>query len=343
MGSFGDLLYDLSTALGSGMEKGMSEERTETANRKKLKLQQEFDIEREQRGYAHEALKTHDAALKERLEREAGWRTLAPYLEPDMPPVTSAEVAPQARPEILRERPVMGTRPGKVDPGAPLSVAGNLASLIKAKQPKPPTDRGHQPYDDAYRRVLAATGDQTKAERAGREAAAAASGLKVGAGIGATQGAPPTATPAERKDILDTETVINQVNRTKEKFKREYVGILQGGVRGKFGARIGGGDPEELAFRASAAVLRRDLRMKFSGLAVTNPELWMNIEAIPDPEKVAPDMFMATLDENLTVLQDKLGRMKAQFARPANQPATPAPKPKKVIKDYGDGFVLESD
>jgi hypothetical protein len=218
-----------------------------------------------------------------------------------------------------------------------------LTGLLKAQKPKAPSDRAHVPYDDAYRRVLAATGDQTKAELAGREAAAAASGLKVGAGITTTQGLPPTASAAERKDIVDTESVVNQITRTKDLFKQKYVGILQGGVRGKFGARIGGGEPEELAFRAAAAVLRRNLRMKFSGLAVTNPELWMNIEAIPDPEKVSADMFMATLDENLTVLQDELGRKKGQFARPSSQPATPAPKARKVIKDYGGGFVLEED
>lgn len=163
-------------------------------------------------------------------------------------------------------------------------------------------------------------------------------GKQTGGRIGAELDMPPRPTEETRKELAGLESALSQGQRVVDRFKTEYAGIVGGGIRGKTMARIFGPSEEEGKFRASAAVFRRNLRQQFSGLAVTAPELWMNIEAIPDPEKVAPEMFMAVVEENLTDLREKLRIRSGQYQRPAGQPTTPSTGRRR---DLGGGFYLE--
>jgi hypothetical protein len=336
MGSFGDLLYDLSTSFGSGMEKGMAEQRGEALTQRKEKRAQGYQIEAEKRAQAGQI---EDERRKRDVDL-ADWGSihdlLAPIIEPMLPPTVTPAAEPQVaeRPSGPQFEPAV--TPTKISRETPLAGYTALAGLLKAQKPARgrgvtqvemqgaltnPADPLHE-YAKRYfygeAGTAAAPGKGGYIDVQGQVA-----GQRVGGGIQATQALPPTATPADRKNILDAEAAILQGARVRERFKSDYVGIFAGGIKGRLGARLLGNTPEEAGFRASAKSLVSNLRRQFSGLAVTDSEVRNTLESMPDPDKVSPDTFLAILDENLQTLKERVGLHKGQFERPTSQPTTP--------------------
>ena len=181
MGSFGDLLYDLAEAGGRGLEKGMAAQRKEDEEASAFKRMMPLRLEqhRGEKGVEEEFTIRGEGrkAAAEMEERGRVHGLLAPILERAMPPTVTQEVMPGATPEVLRERPsVTKSTPFKVSPETSLPAYKEVFDLLGKQQGG---DHAHQPYDDAYRRVLAQTGDRVKAEEAGRLAAGQAAGAKL--------------------------------------------------------------------------------------------------------------------------------------------------------------------
>jgi hypothetical protein len=140
MGSFGDLLYDLSTALGSGMSKGMEEQRTEAREIKKARrtaeLNKEYQVQTEQRAQAGQIEDEARAEVAAGKKRRGVAAAVGPYLGEAL----STE-APASTSDVQRGR----RKPYVLDPETPLEGISHLMGIAEkreareAKEPKAPT------------------------------------------------------------------------------------------------------------------------------------------------------------------------------------------------------------
>jgi hypothetical protein len=260
-----------------------------------------------------------------------------------MPPVTSAEVAPEATAEVLRERPVTETRPYKIKGRPPVAAYGPLYTLLGKKQAQP-RDRAHQPYDDAYRRVREAGGSLQEAEEAGRKAAAEASGLKTGANVKATLAQPPEISPTERGQLAGAEAIRQMAGDIYSQFEgggRAFVNPWMGGEGATSMRRLlPGAAPslKEERMRTSVNKLFNHITRLEAGLTQSQSEELRQYRVLPTMG-TTPEKFQANLEGAVDYANRLEQTISGQVAQPRGRGATGQGK---VIKDYGGGYILRS-
>ena len=368
------VFYDLASYAGRGLEEGFARQRQEDADVRGFQRLTPLQVERLRQqkemelpytiGAEQRAEQKTIGAEKRRtaLEREkdaAALTATAPYLAESLATETPGQpgaIQPSGPMAGLRDPfsvPTPPTRtPYAVPPGTPWEATKALIGVgqarEKANRPVQPRDRAHQPYDDAYRRVLAGGGSPVEAEAAGAQAAAAASGAKVGAGIAATQAAPPTVNPKQLDDINQGDALLKQLDKLEADFDANQhliggIGTGAGTYRRKarqaFPSLFGRLNVTEQDWIAKAEQFRGGEILDFFGKVVPKGEQNIAARMIPDVDVMQPEQFRAALKATRARIIMGMEGLRTQLRTPVGQAGRPG-TPEGDVVDLGGGFKL---
>jgi len=126
---------------------------------------------------------------------------------------------------------------------------------------------------------------------------------------GKTATAPVAAPSEERGKMVEGLSQLDSLNAIDKLFDPDFVGIYEGGVKGKLKSKTGiGADPVEAKFRAEVAKMRAQIRKFYFGSAQSKQELEGALEAVPDADGMSPTAFEASMDTTRRNIRSMLRR-----------------------------------
>jgi hypothetical protein len=126
---------------------------------------------------------------------------------------------------------------------------------------------------------------------------------------GQTATAPVAAPSEERGKMVEGLNQLDALNSIDKLYDPDFVGMYEGGVKGKLKSKTGiGVDPLEAQFRAETAKMRAQIRKFYFGSAQSKQELQGALEAIPDPDGMSSTAFEAAMDSTRRNIRSMLRR-----------------------------------